>query len=80
MFFKGKKKKKAKSISAPKDCYCLVAQSFLTLWDLMGCSLLGPSVHGIFQARILEWVAISLPKDPSDPGINACLLHCRQIL
>ena len=36
-----------------------VAQSCLTLRDPMDCSLLGPSVYGIFQARILEWVAIS---------------------
>ena len=30
-----------------------------TLWDPMDCSLAGFSVHGIFQARVLEWVAIS---------------------
>ena len=36
-----------------------VAQSCLTLSDPMGCSLPGSSVHGIFQARILEWVAIA---------------------
>ena len=35
-----------------------VAQSSLTLGDLMDCSLLGSSVHGIFQARVLEWGAI----------------------
>ena len=35
-----------------------VAQSCLTLSDPMDCSLPGSSVHGIFQARILEWVAI----------------------
>ena len=38
---------------------CLVAQSCPTLYDHMDCSLPGPSVHGIFQARILQWVAIS---------------------
>ena len=32
-----------------------VAQSCLTLWDPMDCSLPGCSVHGIFQARVLEW-------------------------
>ena len=37
----------------------LVAQSYLTLCDPIDCSLPGSSVHGIFQARILEWVAIS---------------------
>ena len=37
--------------------YALVTQSWLTLCDPMGCSPPGSSVHGIFQARILEWVA-----------------------
>ena len=36
-----------------------VAQSCLTLRDPMDCSLPGSSVHGIFQARVLEWVAIA---------------------
>ena len=36
-----------------------VAQSCPTLRDLMDCSLPGSSVHGIFQARVLEWVAIA---------------------
>ena len=36
-----------------------VTQSCLTLCDLMDCSLPDSSVHGIFQARALEWVAIS---------------------
>ena len=51
-------------------CHCLlqcmkvkfeseVAQSCLTLSDLMDCSLPGSSVHGIFQARVLEWGAIA---------------------
>ena len=35
-----------------------VIQSCLTLGDPMGCSLPGYSVHGLFQARVLEWVAI----------------------
>ena len=49
----------------------LVAQSCLTLCDLMDYSLPGFSVHGIVQARILEWVAMpfsrgsSPPRDPS---------------
>ena len=33
---------------------CSVAQSWLTFWDPMDCSLPGSSIHGIFQARILE--------------------------
>ena len=36
-----------------------VAQSCPTLCDSMDCRLPGFSVYGIFQARILEWVAIS---------------------
>ena len=36
----------------------LVAQSCPTLYDPMDCRLPGSSVHGIFQARVLEWVAI----------------------
>ena len=36
-----------------------VAQLGLTLCDPMDCSLLGSSVHGIFQARVLEWGAIA---------------------
>ena len=35
-----------------------VAQSCLTLPDSMDCSLPGSSVHGVFQARVLEWGAI----------------------
>ena len=40
-----------------------VAQSYLTLSDLMDCSLPGSSIHGIFQARVLEWGAIAFSKD-----------------
>ena len=36
-----------------------IAQSYLTLCDPVGCNPPGSSVHGILQARILEWVAIS---------------------
>ena len=36
----------------------------------MDCSLSGSSVHGIFQARVLEWVAISSPGNLPNPGIK----------
>ena len=36
-----------------------VAQSCLTLSDPMDCSLSGSSIHGVFQARVLEWIAIA---------------------
>ena len=38
--------------------------------DLMDCSPPGSSVHGISQARILEWVAISFSREIPDPGIG----------
>ena len=44
-----------------------VAQSCPTLCNPMDCSLSGSSVHRIFQARILEWVAISFSRRSSQP-------------
>ena len=40
-------------------CESEVTQSCLTLHDPVDCSLLGSSIHGIFQARVLEWGAIT---------------------
>ena len=59
----------------------VVVQSCLTLCNPMDYSLPGFSVHGIFQARILEWVAISFSRGffPTQ-GLNLGILHCRQIL
>ena len=48
----------------------LVAQSCLTLCDPMDCSPPGSSVHGILQAKILEWVACPPPDGLSNPGIK----------
>ena len=48
----------------------LVTQLCLTLCNPMDCSLPGSSVHGIFQARVLEWVAISSSGDLPDPVIE----------
>ena len=42
-----------------------VAQSCPTLWDPVDCSPPGSSVHGILQARILEWVAIFFSRESS---------------
>ena len=44
-----------------------VSQSCLTLCDPMDCSLPGSSVHGIFQAIVLEWIAISFSRGSSQP-------------
>ena len=59
----------------------LVTQPCPTFCDPMGCCPPGSSIHVIFQARILEWIAISLSRvifltQGSNPG----LLHCRQTL
>ena len=48
-----------------------VSQSCQTLCNPMGCSPPGSSVHGILQARILEWVAFPSPGDLPDPGIES---------
>ena len=54
-----------------KESESEVAQSCLTLRDPMNCSPPGSSTHWIFQARVLEWVAISFsrasswPRDPT---------------
>ena len=49
-------------------CYCCsVAQACLTLWDPMDYSPPDSSVHGISQARILEWVAIPSSRGSSQP-------------
>ena len=48
----------------------LVAQSCPTFCGPMDCSLSGSSIYGIFQARILEWVAISFSRDIPNPGIE----------
>ena len=42
-----------------------VAQSCSTLCDLMDCSLPGSSIHGVFQARVLEWGAKSCYQHPN---------------
>ena len=44
------------------------------------CSLPGSSVHGVLQARILEWVTVSFLGIFPTQGSNLGLLHCRQIL
>ena len=47
-----------------------VPQSCLTLYDLMDCSPPGSSVHGSFQARILEWVAIPFSRGSSPSRVE----------
>ena len=50
---------------------CLCARSVVpTLCNLMDCSPPGPPVHGIFQAKILEWVAMPSSRGFFNPGIK----------
>ena len=62
-------------------CYCLVAKSYPTLCDPMNYSTPVYLVHGISQARIQEWVAISFSRGSSQPRNWTCV-SCigRQIL
>ena len=59
-------------------CMLMNVQLCLTLCDPMDCSPPGSPVHGIFQARILEWIAISSSRGsswPRDQTCVSCLLH-----
>ena len=67
----------SKSRVQPREhtCVCvyvcvLVIQSFLTLWNPMDCSPTVSSVHGILQARLLEWDASSFSRGSSRPRIE----------
>ena len=53
-----------------------VAQSCPTLSDPMDCSLPGSSVHGIFQARVLEWVAIAFSNIMYSIMLKLIILYC----
>ena len=52
-----------------------VAQLCPTLCNPMDCSLPGFSAYGIFQARVLEWVAISFPRGSSRPRDRTRVSH-----
>ena len=52
-----------------------VARSCLTLCDPVDCSLPGSSLHGVLQARILEWVAISFSRGSSPPRDQTQVPH-----
>ena len=69
-----------------KKCCCIsctlrvhvcvsVTQSSLTLCDPMHCSLPGSCFHGIFQARVLEWVALSYSRDLESNGLLIPIQH-----
>ena len=57
-------------------CVCvLAAQSCLTLCDPTDCSLPGSTVHGVFQARILEWVASPFSRGSFQPRDQTQVSH-----
>ena len=53
-----------------------VAQSCSTLSDPMDCSLPGSSIHGIFQARVLEWDAIAFSGQKAAAATAKSLQSC----
>ena len=64
---KGTLVKNLRVFVSEKESESEVAQSRPTLCDPMDCSPPGSSVHGILQARMLEWVAISFSRRSSQP-------------
>ena len=64
-----KKKRKLTQCCKP-TVRSLLSQSCPTLCDPLDCSPPGSSVHELFQARVLEWVAISFSRGSSQPGIE----------
>ena len=61
-----------------RPCMRAKLLSYVWLCDPVDCSLSGFSVHGIFQARILEWVAMPLSRGPSQPRAqtHVCWVSC----
>ena len=57
-----KVRKTTRTLSYKKESESEVAQLCLTLCDPMDCSPPCSSIHGIFQARVLEWVAVSFSR------------------
>ena len=55
-------------------CVCFkLLQSCLTLCNSVDCSPLGSSVHGVLQAVILEWVAMTFARESSQPRVQTCV-------
>ena len=58
------------------SCTCARSlQPCQTLYNPMGCSLPGSSVHRILQARILGWVAMPFPRESSPPRDQTCFSY-----
>ena len=65
-------------------CVCVCARLFTqlspTLCHPIHCSLPGFSVHGIFQAKILEWLATAYSGELPDPGYLHVYIICNYII
>ena len=61
-------------------CVCSVAQSYPTLCDLLDCSPPGSSVHGVLQAKILEWVPYPTLGDPKPRWFCCCFFFFLKVL
>ena len=61
-------------IILPSCVHAYSLQLCPTLWDPMDCSLPGSSIHGILQARILEWVAMPSSRGSSQPRVETMSL------
>ena len=58
------------------SCMCAkLLQSYVTLWDPVGYSLPGSSVHGNLQARILEWIVVPFSRRSSRPRDQTCVSY-----
>ena len=72
------------SVISNEDIVCWVASAYSTFCDLTNCSPPGSSVHGILQARVLEWVVMPFSKGSSWPRDQTCgfYISCigRQVL
>ena len=77
-----KSMRRLENYETKKGVKVLVAQSCPTICDPMDCSPPGSSVHGIFQARILEWIAISFSRGSSRPrdGTGSLVLQADSLL
>ena len=75
-FPSGRRREPETTHLAPTSVLCVpkskseVVQSCLTVSDPMDCNPPGSSIHGILEARVLEWVAISFSRRSSQPGIE----------
>ena len=54
-------------------CYSVSKSCLAFFYDPMNCSPSASSVHGIFQARILKWIAISSSRGSSQPKNQTCI-------